>query len=1029
MLVLGVLLILGSVFLGFISRGIITSGRAQNRSIATDLAEAGVRFAHSQLMDSDLGADWRPPISALVNPRDPDFDFLKANGPDGLGPYSRINMANGRALIRVRYSPSDSNVFSGSPTGNLRTPGRARGYLIIEAVGRSGQFSTSDPTTVTNRERAQERKLIAFASIGLIDQARFITNKFDVSRPAELGIPANLGAAMGNVPVDNLDLQLGSQGFLYTQLGAPTLNPVIYGGGIRVNGDLVVHGQVDANLNTYLGDLWLISGGIVGADSNATLRLHVADYNKNTNQYVTRGLISLTNASNPSLSSRGNFSTFDVLRDGMMGVDPNGVERGVRRLDPPSLLRTDPQTGLTRYVELTRESGALGPNGNTGLYGYGRGVFVNNHTDRQIRPDEGGRADLGTAENLVYDWLTPNNGGANTGWKGPFYIPTGAFMELNPDGFTIVLNSQSLDPTQRTWKLPDGTDTGTATIRYRIGNVNGLPYIVNSFTPGVNISGALTGADYAKGQPFNGVVYFDGNVRIRGVIPTDIQMTVVSGATIYIEGSITKGVVGNDFTGSPGQLLNGRPSHSMLMLMAKEYAAVNTTQFVGSAAGQNIDVKDGDTLSAVRVPASSGGFSLKFEPLLNPDSYLMPLSAAKGDDPSTFTAFSTTYAMQQETAGSPSSILQNLLLVHSMDDGGGAAPASFISADVNFGVDNLTTAHTNDWNYLFPLNAQYGWETGTPNGAEPYQGSVWAEPNHNPGFSIVYGLGGQPWQRFAKFESTAFPFVDPSFTYSIPRVELDGQDTSLPGSMVLQMQTTNDLSIRANNQFGAATADYLLGRAAIVPMDVRIEASIYAEEGSFFVIPGPSYNSNPNDRRDAYLAQVAKYEGAPFNLPPNQARDAADSDRLANFGTFPLAPFYGEPLDVKINVMGSVSENMPPPMSQQGQWLKSWGWIPRFQGAARTTIGANQVDLEIPIQHIPGVQAGATNPAYANYVPNIVITYDPALATGRSYGFTNPDQYGAANPYLRVDASGRALPPLPRLPVSPTLSYFGEVNP
>jgi len=1041
--ILGVLLILTTVFLGFVSRGITSAQRGQQRSVATDLAEAGVRYAHAQLMDSELGADWRPPLAINANPRDPDFEYLRVGGPDGLGAYSRIDMSQGRVLIRVRYAPSDANIFSGSPTGNLRTPGRARGYLILESVGRSGQFNQNDPTTVTGREKAQERKVIAFASIGIIDQARFITNKFNVSRPAELGIPADMGAVYGTIPVNTVPLQMGNAGTLYIpQVGSntsvPTLTPIPYGGGLRVNGDLTVFGTVEANINTWLGDQWLVSGNITGADNNSQLRATITDLvlNAGAYNYQTATKIFINNAATDPLNSRSpNFDTENFLRDGFSIVDDAGRPRGARRLEPPSILRRDPQTGLTRYVQMTRESGSNGPAGNDGRFGYGRGIYVDNQTDRQIRPDEGGRADLGTAESLVYDWLNPNNGNANTGWRGPFYVPTGAFLELKSDGFVIQRNSQSIDPNVRTWKLPDGTDTGSTLIQYRVGKVNGQAYIVNSFTPGVNINGNLTTTDFAKGQPFNGVLYFEGNVRVRGVIPTDIQITVVSGATIYIEGSITKGVLGNDYTGNVNQVLT-RPSLSMAMFMAKEYVALNTSQFVGVGAGQTLDVKDGDALSSLRMSAASGSISLKSEWLLNPDSNLITGSTAQAANPASWDPYSTSYAMEpQSSPGSRKPVPQNLLLTHGMDDSGGAAPATFVSLDVNFGLDNPSTTHGTDWNYLFPLEKPYNF-----NSALAYQGNNWQEyPSgplvHSKGFSIVEGLGDQPWQKFPKFESQSFDLIDNTFSYSVARFDLEGPDAGdestrtadafsrrgFQGSFVGLLQATNDLSIRPNNQFGVATADYLLARAAIVPLDVRVEASVYAEEGSFFVIPGRSYNTNPNDRRDLYDAAVQAAVSGGMSLA--QARDAADLQRLTDFGAFPATPFYGEPLDIKVSVLGSVSENMPPPMSQQSEWLKRWAWIPRKQGGARTTIGngGTPVDLEIPVQHIPGAQP--SDPRYTNYVPNVVIAYDPALAGGRVFGFDTT--YG----YIRTDGAGRPLPPLPRLPVSSTLSYFGEVNP
>jgi hypothetical protein len=59
------------------------------------------------------------------------------------------------------------------------------------------------------------------------------------------------------------------------------------------------------------------------------------------------------------------------------------------------------------------------------------------------------------------------------------------------------------------------------------------------------------------------------------------------------------------------------------------------------------------------------------------------------------------------------------------------------------------------------------------------------------------------------------------------------------------------------------------------------------------------------------------------------------------------------------------------------------------------------------------------------FVPNLIIGYDPMLATARVGGFDPTSE-----PVRPADAGGHmTLPPMPRLPVSPTLAYFGEVNP
>ena len=193
---------------------------------------------------------------------------------------------------------------------------------------------------------------------------------------------------------------------------------------------------------------------------------------------------------------------------------------------------------------------------------------------------------------------------------------------------------------------------------------------------------------------------------------------------------------------------------------------------------------------------------------------------------------------------------------------------------------------------------------------------------------------------------------------------------------------------------------------------------MYAQEGSFFIIPGPWFNPNPNDRRDRYEARVAALGG------DANATLVADSERQAAFGASRDIPFYGEPLDVRVVINGAVAENMPPPISQQTEWLKKWGWIPGKLGAS----GNN-----IPVAHTRGTRYSATTPV----VPNFTVNYDPTLATAKLRGFaaTNDVSAYVRTEWIDYNKDGvrqagelRPLPPLPRLPVSPTLAYFGEVN-
>lgn len=1057
LLILGVLLILGFVFLGLISRNITSTGRAQQRSVANDLAEAGIRFVHGQLLTNPQAADWRPqetlpigydpianpgyPHFAANVPRDPDYQYLRPapragdpgfpndkGGPDGLGPYSRVEFDAGRAVVRSLYGPSDANVFSNNPAGALRLPGRAKNYIIIESIGKPGKVNANDPTTAGDvrgeREKIQSRKLIAFASIGITEQAFFVTNKFRVSRPAEFGAPNETGVAYDDrvggpspVPAVQIPTQIGDQQLLPNLTGGTSLGPVPYGGSVYINADLVVHGRVTAYLNRYLGDSWDVAGKVIGADdTNAQLQIAAADVNGAGNW--TFGAFTLTNVSGTSLDSNSQtFSTATgLVRDGLVAQDRDGYNRSLRRKEPPSFLVEDPVTHESVYRQMTRDSGAVGPAGNTGSFGHGQGVYTNNTSDRQNRNDEQGREVAETSESLVFDWLNPNNGQAGTGWQGVYYIPRGAYLQLVPDGFIILRDSRA-PVGERTWRNPDGSDTSNSVNRYKIVRTGNGLFIANSYTPfgaGVTLNTATPAQIEASGQPFTGVVYFEGNVRVRGTIPTDVQLTVVSGATIYIEGSITKGIVRTqaafDQTGPVGQRIT-MTSRSMLMLAAKDYVAVNTSQFFGPAPTQVIeevnDLPSASEHNPIRMrrnatPGYPSSYNLRAEFLLDPNS-------GNPANPSMWKPYSAAY----EEFGTANFINPGLLITHTMDDG--PAANSFISMDINYGVGN--------WGYLFdlnrtpaitPINVFDPFQKNNASDYNPYATPGFTEPGYGAAQQnrgLIYGIGAENWQRYSKFETTFFPLAQSNGAAGAygtwPTIPVPAEH----GTYTLLAQETNDLTLRFNDIGANPSNDYLIARAAIMPNDIRIEASVFAEDGSFFVIPSPWFNPNANDRRDIYLTRVAAVGAAQAQL-----------ERLENYGSAPVTPFYGEPVDVKVRFVGAISQNMPAPMSQQGEWLKKWGWIPRTIGDVRDTgTGNNRL---IPEQHVPDGYDLSTD----LYVPNLVITYDPVLGSGRAWNPANTSPFSPANPAIRTDAQGRMLPPMPRLPVSPTLAYFGEVN-
>lgn len=1044
MVVLGILLILGIVFLGIIDKNGKTAYNLGNRSAANDLSEAGIRYAHAQLLTSQLGADWRGTPTNLGTSNstlDPDIYYLRPagtlsgggnlsvvpggsqidlGGPDGLGPYFRVQYASGRSLVRVRYAPSDANIFSNSPVGPLRHPGLARNYIIIESVGREGLVNQNDPTTLNSGSPIQYQNFLsdldfrvalgqmqqteakypfsqvnrAFVSIGIIESARFISNKYNVTRAADIGIPAELGALYGGAQVStNLKYQLGSAQPLYNLGAIPTpAGNIEQGGSIFSNASVSIHGNVVLDINRYLGDQFDVAGS-VGAASGGQLTIALRDLVTTGGQYgptwaTVNNVPAVLNSQDPTFST-----ILGTYRDGSATPDAAGNPRGVGAKGTPSIETTDPNTGENRYVLMTADSGLEASNGNDGLFGHGAGVYVSNPSDIQGPVDEAGRQNVGSEQSLLFDWLNPNSGMKNSGWLGYLYIPPGAVFIGKDDGFIIQrMPVQNVTPVaEKNWRYIDGSDTGSSTSRYRIGiGSDGLRHIVNSFTPVnrntpsvvININGSLAATDYDKGPVFNGVVYFEGNARVQGIIPTDVQLTLVSNATIYIDNSITKGVTANGLQASsegftPGQIIT-RPSKSMLMLMAKDYVTLNTTMFVGPAPSQTVvpfaDTPNSNGFNPLWMlsndPSASsvnGEFAMDFSFVRDPSG-----PNATPNNPSTTRPYEYDYA----EVGSPAiKIPTSVLVAHTMADG--PAQASFISWDLNQGGGAPST-------YMF---------SSTNNTVS----------NYIPGVSATiaeYGIGNEPYQRYSKFEQTSFPLIDSTTATVSP----DGQNiiaNGPTGHYSLFTEGTNELLVRPAPVGGVPMNDYFLGRMALAPHDIRIEASIYAEEGSFFVIPGPWFNPNPGDTRTAYA-----------NGGASQAE--RDLTRLENYGASNTMPFYGEPLDVRIVIYGAISENMPPPASVQAQWLQKWGWIPGDFAAT---------GLAIPGSHVP---SGYTvTPGTSSIVPNLVVTYDPALSTGRSTGFVTDNN---TTTLLRTDSYGRPLPPMPRLPVSPVLAYFGEVH-
>jgi hypothetical protein len=86
---------------------------------------------------------------------------------------------------------------------------------------------------------------------------------------------------------------------------------------------------------------------------------------------------------------------------------------------------------------------------------------------------------------------------------------------------------------------------------------------------------------------------------------------------------------------------------------------------------------------------------------------------------------------------------------------------------------------------------------------------------------------------------------------------------------------------------------------------------IYAQNGSWFVVPQPWFNENALDSRELFRS------GDSSSSRPGGTRA---------YGTFPADtddyPFYREPLNVQVTVRGSVSEGKSADGAVRAQWVK-----------------------------------------------------------------------------------------------------------
>lgn len=1001
--VLFILLFIGVLFVAQIARNIVFSGRSRDTQTAQALAEAGIHYCDDELTNSADGADWRPaptpPITSLKDPfgvSDPDYEWLSQG-------FARYPEKGGRALVRVTYDPHPDDPRSQ--------------FIKIESIGRPGELGNgNDPTVFVQNGAAPRlrRELIAYKQLALTDYVRFITNRYKNATDNALGTPAigHYAATVFNDP---------------TAAGHPdglNNNEVLIGGGIRCNGNLRFVGDVFIYTSTRGTSDPLLSGEGVFASGNILLGptrdvngdgvVNDQDYMVYLNQQINDPALLTNPASlqgNTIHSSNDTVNGFDthggVVRDGSNQPDIKGYARSIPRLDPPLIDTFVSGSGVLRYRALTRDSGIWVNNGgqhyNTGQNGWGSGIYVNNPTDLQA---ETTNPTIPGGYSLPRDWVNPKAGYAQSAWVGPFYRPPGLTVQMmgdhlrltrsdgnvftEPDGTKITANAGlqediPLDDEERSAAVPGGQDytfPGT-------GDVFRLPLY-----PHDGDDTSVAGRPYGDTNSYgvNVVIFAEGNVRILGYYGavTDsrdttkhhlgrVHITIVTGGTAYIEGNIVK----NDgYLDNNGTLVVER--NSTCAILAHDYVCVNTTMFMNPqnqvGVWKPFNNPAEPNLDAFYAEVGSGGvptYDAGFSFGVNPSTYQI------GGNPV------TPFLLLRHATIDPGPSYLNLLLNPALDVGG--------SSLYQFNVPAVP-----------PVPA-----TTDPIGYMVAGGAWVADPE-----AVAPDFDQRGFPLDAVHQTTGIP--TPGFT-NLFRFQLDNSFPGIPGA--------------------GGPQDYLLGGAMVVPLDIRIEAVLYAQNRSFFVIPGYNFNPEPTDSRQNFTRNGYRYA---YDTTSPSASDKAAKD---------LFPYYGEPMDVRITVYGAVAENYTASQGDQTAWLQRWGYIPATYGSSATVTpddhhfvhdpaGYNPAEDRTQDFRTPFEQGGASNDF--EYTHGLRFVYDPALAMPYQHP-TDPGLSGDVNavrpqralrfidrPAIVINGTQvlpeirQMLPSLPRLPVCPGLLYFGD---
>lgn len=322
-------------------------------------------------------------------------------------------------------------------------------------------------------------------------------------------------------------------------------------GPLRIQGNVAWAGNVLVSLRTvdptYLRDDRVEVAGTIGRLDAGTpdevrIRLDSA---------ATATPVSM-DSSDASFDSRnGRYVDSRGRATGSTSAAADLDKRWVEPVAPPIVFDPNDDWHARRYERLTRLSDNAKVMGSevtstVGELGYGPGLYINN---------VGNTNNLASPGAIPAEWTTTDPEPGSNHWDNN--------LEYIPPGAELVLTAGEVDPT--------GTAIGTTHSTSRAPHVSGVPVLWIRRDPNDTANTVYTydgnnvlsaGQWYTVDYPANGIILAEGNLRVRGVYSRDL--VILSKGTVYIEGPVVAAV----------------GSNAHLALFAKEHVCVNTTQFL-----------------------------------------------------------------------------------------------------------------------------------------------------------------------------------------------------------------------------------------------------------------------------------------------------------------------------------------------------------------------------------------------------------------------------------------------------------------